>query len=463
MSVVRLPVFWVGFTPPLNRMAATWPRGPRAAYGGRVVTSSDPSAPARRRIGPGELLRALWGAPGWLATVHVVVGFPICVVSFVLIFALVAMSAGLAPTAILAVIPLMLLLMSVRALTAVQRSRFASLLGVTIDPIPRTPGGSRWPRRLFAEALAASTWRQIGYHLLSFVTGTVGLLLVSYAWAGGVVLTASFALGLPRHGLFGWDLRDPTTLGLFTVTGVVLLFAAPWVAQAVAAVDVAMARALLGPSNSERLRTRVESLTESRAGAVDAADAERRRIERDLHDGTQQRLVSLAMNLGMARAKFADAPEPAREAIAAAHEEAKQALVELRGFVRGLHPAVLNDRGLDAALSGIAARAPIPVDLRVDVQRRPSATIEAVAYFVVSEALTNVVRHASASRAGVTVERIGDRLRVVVSDDGRGGVLPDSGSGLRGLAQRAASVDGTLRIDSPPGRGTMIEVDLPCE
>ncbi len=444
-------------------MIATWPCLPRAAYGGHVAVSSDPTAPARRRIGPAELLRALWGAPGWLATVHVVVGFPICVVAFVLIVTFVTTSAGLAVTAILAVVPLVLLLLSVRALTQIQRSRFAALLGVVIDPVPRAGGGSRGIRRLFAESLAASTWRQVGYHLLSFFVGTVGLVVVSYAWAGGAVLSASFALALPRDGVFGWDLRHPTTLALLTVTGVVLLFAAPWVAQGVAAVDVAMARALLGPSSSERLRTRVESLTESRAGVVDAADAERRRIERDLHDGTQQRLVSLAMNLGMARAKLADSPGPAREAIEAAHEEAKQALAELRGFVRGLHPAVLNDRGLDAALSGIAARAPIPVDLRVDVPRRPSATIEAVAYFVVSEALTNVVRHASASRAGVAVERFGDRLRIVVSDNGRGGVRPDSGSGLRGLAQRAASVDGTLRIDSPPGEGTVIVVDLPCE
>jgi len=163
---------------------------------------------------------------------------------------------------------------------------------------------------------------------------------------------------------------------------------APWVARGLARVDVAVARALLGPSRTEELTQRVESLARSRADIVAATDAERRRIERDLHDGAQQRLVSLAMNLGMARESLADAPEPARRAIAAAHDEAIQALAELREFVRGLHPAVLNDRGLDAALSGIVARVPLPVRLRVDVARRCSSSIEAVAYFVVSEAVT---------------------------------------------------------------------------
>jgi signal transduction histidine kinase len=182
------------------------------------------------------------------------------------------------------------------------------------------------------------------------------------------------------------------------------------------------------------------------------------------------------MNLGMARASLTDAPEPARRAIEQAHDQATQALAELREFIRGLHPAVLNDRGLDAALSGIAARAPLPVRLRVEVARRCSPSIEAIAYFVVSEALTNVAKHAHATHAEVTVERIGDRLRVVVIDDGQGGAggpadgdggaggpADGTGSGLRGLAQRAAAVDGSLAIHSPPGGPTAITVELPCE
>jgi signal transduction histidine kinase len=225
-----------------------------------------------------------------------------------------------------------------------------------------------------------------------------------------------------------------------------------------------MARALLGPSRVEELARRVDTLTVSREGVVDAADAERRRIERDLHDGTQQRLVSLAMNLGMARSALADAPDQVRVAVEEAHEEAKRTLTELRGFIRGLHPAVLDDRGLDAALSGIAARAPLPVSVRVTTRSRCSPTIEAVAYFVVSEALTNVARHAEATRAEVLVEPADDgRIRVVVTDNGRGGASPENGTGLRGLAQRVASVDGTLRGDSPAGGPTNIVAELPCE
>jgi signal transduction histidine kinase len=247
-----------------------------------------------------------------------------------------------------------------------------------------------------------------------------------------------------------------------------MFLAAPWAARGVARADTVAARALLGAGRTEELARRVESLARSRTDVIAATDAERRRIERDLHDGAQQRLVSLAMNLGMARASLADAPGPARQAIEQAHDEATAALVELREFVRGLHPAVLNDRGLDAALSGIVARAPLPVRLRVDLADRCSATIEAIAYFIVSEALTNIARHAHANHAEVTVERTGDRLRIVVTDDGHGGAVLDTdsdtgGSGLRGLAQRAAAVDGTLTVHSPPGGPTTITAELPCE
>ena len=246
-----------------------------------------------------------------------------------------------------------------------------------------------------------------------------------------------------------------------TAGGIALLLAAPWLTAAVGALDARAARALLGPSRAEELQLRVEQLTQTRAGAVDAADAERRRLERDLHDGTQQRLVSLAIRLGMARATPADAAQ-AHLVIAEAHEETKAALSELRNLIRGLHPPVLEDRGLDAALSGVTARMPIPVRLTVDVPRRPPPTIEAVAYFVVSEGLTNITKHAQATQAEVFVQRAGDRLHIIVSDDGVGGAAPGGGTGLAGLAKRAESVDGTFEIASPPGGPTLLTVDLPC-
>jgi signal transduction histidine kinase len=321
--------------------------------------------------------------------------------------------------AVLVLIPV-LLPWVVQGLTALQRSRLHATLGLEILVPVRATGRSPWAAGPW---LAVATWRQFGYHLLALPTGI-----------GGGLLAILFPV-VP--GLARWSIQT----------------------------DERLARKLLGPSRREQLAERVESLARSRAELVDAADAERRRIERDLHDGAQQRLVSLAMNLGMARERFESEPEPVREALAAAHDEAMLALTELRQFIRGLHPAVLSDRGLVAALSGLAARAPLPVRLQVDVPRPASAAVEAVAYFIVSEALANVAKHAQATQAEVTVTRVDDRLRLVVADDGRGGAEPGAGdgTGLRGLAQRAAAVDGTLTIDSPPGGPTTITAELPCE
>jgi len=193
---------------------------------------------------------------------------------------------------------------------------------------------------------------------------------------------------------------------------------------------------------------------------VAAADAERRRIERDLHDGAQQRLVALAMTLG--RAKATDDPVLAKNLVGEAHGEAKEALVELRNLARGIHPAVLTDRGLDAAVSALAARCPIPVAVDVDLPHRASAHSEAIAYFVVAEALTNVAKHAQATRAWLTVEYLGDRLVVEVLDNGRGGALA-TGIGISGLRDRVRAVDGDLHLSSPPGGGTTLRVELPCE
>ncbi|MFI7599112.1 sensor histidine kinase [Actinoplanes sp. NPDC049681] len=273
---------------------------------------------------------------------------------------------------------------------------------------------------------------------------------------------------------FGIDIPTPTLtwksagryltyhlIALVLGVPAVVLVLMPPAARRYSKADVMMARALLAPGGYERLAQRVESLSRSRADVIAATDAERRRIERDLHDGIQQRLMSLAMNLGMAREALTE-PSPARDAIVAAHEEAVVTLAELRQFVRGLHPAVLDDRGLDAALSGIAARAPIPVAVSVDVQPRCAATVEAIAYFIVSEALTNVVKHASAERADVVVVRRDERLHMTVSDDGCGGAVMTPDGGLTGLARRTASVDGTMTLQSPVGGPTILSVELPC-
>jgi signal transduction histidine kinase len=404
-------------------------------------------------------LRALWSTRSRRATGHALAGLAvgvICGLVFALLFiiwfaAIYSLAEGPTGDPVLAWVygaavaagPVVFLWW-VQGCTALQRARFRTVLGVEI-PAAADPG----PMRPIRAWRSSATWRQFGYHLLAPVIGAVGGGAVVLCWsAAGLVLV--FTGGVWRLGLI--------------VPALALLPAAPWVARGVTRVDRALARTLLGPGRSEALARRVETLTRSRADLVAAADAERRRIERDLHDGAQQRLVSLALNLGMARVNLADAPEPARKVIESAHDEATQALTELRDLVRGLHPPVLEDRGLDAALSGIAARSPVPARLRVDLAQRCSPSVEAIAYFVVAEALTNVAKHACAEQADVRVTRIGDRLHVAVTDDGQGGAdLDGSGSGLRGLVQRVGSVDGTLTIHSPPGGPTTIAVELPCE
>jgi signal transduction histidine kinase len=448
---------------------------PGGGYGAPMTWTG--TAERRRPGGRLAAVAALWAEPSRRATGHALLGLPAglgggaVLAGLVLGWAAAVWSLLEGPTggwgpaatyAAVAVAGPLLAPWAVAALGALQRARFRTALGVELPP-PAAPAGP-WPGRALRRWRTVGTWRQLAYHLLAVVVGGGGGALVAGCW------TAALPAAVLAAGGGGAGPGPAEVLGLAGLA-LALLLAAPWVARSVAQVDLAAARALLGPSRSEELARRVASLARSRAEVVAATDAERRRIERDLHDGAQQRLVALAMHLGMAREELADAPEPARRAIAQAHDEATRALAELRQFVRGLHPAVLEDRGLDAALAGIAAQAPLPVRLRVEAGPRCPAGIEAVAYFVVSEALTNVAKHARASQAEVVVERAGDRLRVVVSDDGRGGASLDpgaaasgdgNGSGLRGLARRAAAVDGTLILHSPPGGPTTVTVELPC-
>jgi signal transduction histidine kinase len=368
-----------------------------------------------------------------------------------------------------------LVFLLVPVLTQIQRHRLRTTAGIDILPQPQV-ADRLTVQGLVEAARSQATWRQLGYHLLAAPALAAAALAAIGAWLGSLVLALVYlwAWGLPpgaffrratypAGGVIGGRVSGPgATMGiLLTLAGIAGLFVGPWLIARIAALDARAAWTLLGPSRAQELEHRVEHLTQTRAGVVDAADAERRRLERDLHDGTQQRLVSLAINLGMARVG-ATTTEEAQQALAQAHEEAKAALSELRDLIRGLHPAVLEDRGLDAALSGVAARMPIPVRLSVDMPRRPAPVIEAVAYFVVSEGLANIAKHAQASQAEVVVLRTGDRLHIIVSDDGVGGADPARGTGLAGLARRAKAVDGDFDVFSPPGGPTLLSVDLPC-
>ncbi|MFJ4186158.1 histidine kinase [Kitasatospora sp. NPDC089509] len=403
-----------------------------------------PSTTLRRAL-VRSLGRPPWSPEVWRETRFTAAGIPV------------AAPVWLALTDSSLLFPLLAVVLAATSwLTALQRGRLRALYGVELPP----PGRSAALR--LGRLRLGLAWRQITYHLLVGPVLALGALACVYLWGVALVLTTVYAwvwmlpleAGL-RGELAGLDV-------LLTVTGVLLLVVTPWLTTLSAWLEVRAARLLLGPNRAEQLEQRVEEIAESRAGLVDAVDAERRRIERDLHDGAQQRLTSLAMNLGLARRTLKDCPPDAMQVIVAAHEEAQAAIDELRDLVRGLHPAVLEDRGLDAALSGIAARAPLPVRLDVELSERIAPTVEAVAYFTVSEALTNVAKHARAKQVDVSVRTAGGRLRLVIGDDGVGGADPSRGTGLTGLRKRAASVDGTLSVLSPLGGPTTITVELPC-
>lgn len=248
---------------------------------------------------------------------------------------------------------------------------------------------------------------------------------------------------------------------LTALAGLLILSITPLLVHLVVQADVFAARMLLGPTQRD---DRVRDLERTRAVAVEDAATTLRRIERDLHDGAQARLVTLAMNVGLAREKLAEGGDPteANQLLDTAHATAKQAIAELRDLARGIHPPVL-DAGLDTAVSTLAATSAVPTDLHTSLARRPAGAVETIAYFCAAELLTNVAKHSGAARASLDVRTSGDRLVLVVADDGHGGAHVGGGTGLRGLSDRVATVDGRLMIDSPPGGPTRVTVELPME
>jgi len=410
-----------------------------------------------------------WRRPGrvWRALCHVVTGLPLGIVTFVPTIVLLALGAGLLVTFFLALPVVWLLFVLAHALAELDRSRSNSLVDAGIHPPRHPPLSGSWWHRLRQRATSRTRWKQVAHHLLLLPLAAVFISLTMAAWCGSIALigmpayvdelpggSAKFWLFEVSAGLAAWAAAAVGAVGVLAV--------APWTTLAMSRLQVAMARALLGPSRDEVLAAQVTRLESSRTAAVDSAEAERRRIERDLHDGAQQRLVALAAGLGAARERLADDPEAGRVMVAEAHEEAKAALKEIRDLVRGIHPVILEDRGLDAALSAVVARAPVPVALDVRVDPRPPAAVESAAYFVVNEALTNVARHAQATRAAVAIVRAGDRLVLDIRDDGVGGADASRGTGLQGLRERVAALGGTMHVISPEGGPTSISVELPC-
>jgi signal transduction histidine kinase len=326
-------------------------------------------------------------------------------------------------------------------------------------PLPR-PGPWSWARTRYREA---ATWREVAYAVLLVTAGPVAYLLVF----GVALLTVTFvaapllvgdgaplALGFGRVGSVGGALW-------YALAGVVMLPAAVYLLTLLAGAHGAVARALLCDGNAHRLRAELIEVARSRARLVDAFEVERRRIERDLHDGTQERLVSLTLRLGLARLDIAPGT-PAYQNVSEAHDQAKQLMTELRELIRGIHPRVLSDRGLTAALAELADRSAIPVTVHADPLDPLPRHVEATAYFVAAEALTNVAKHSRATAASITARREGRALVVEVRDDGAGGADPARGTGLTGLADRVAVIDGRMLLSSPAGGPTLLRVELPC-
>ncbi|UQX02461.1 sensor histidine kinase [Streptomyces sp. RerS4] len=426
--------------------------------------------------GPGgngiaAVLRAPVAARTWREFGYLLIGLPLSCLYFTLAITGVSLGAGLLITFV-GVPVLAGVLAMCRGFGHVERARVRGLLRAPVaDPAPIRAGKAGAPAAMGALLGSGSAWRHVLYSVIHFpwavFTFSLALTLWSTGWASLLyplyfwvfpVFTDQPGLQVFQNGDYSFYLDAPLGVALAFLVGLGLTLLTPWVIRAMVGVDRLLVAGLLGPS---RLDSRVSELESDRGVVVDTAAADLRRIERDLHDGAQARLVALAMDLGLAKEKLSEDPQAASRMVEEAHGEVKLALRELRDLARGIHPAVLTDRGLDAALSSVASRCAVPVKVSVDLPARPAAAIEGIAYFTVSELLQNVSKHARARTASVDVWRSGTRLLIQVADDGRGGADPSGGTGLAGLTERLGAVDGVLLVDSPTGSGTTVTAELP--
>ncbi|MEU6588299.1 sensor domain-containing protein [Streptomyces sp. NPDC046881] len=393
---------------------------PRPAAGRSDGTDERDGSDGPHRLPPP---RPAYDAHTWKEIAHLLLNLPVAVFGFT--YALTVLVTGGALTLTAIGLPLLALsLLGARQLGKLERARARKLLGVRVaepSPLPIARGGGP-VQRLWMALKDPVGWRTLLYDAIRLPWG-----ILTFC----TVLVSLFVL---------WPVL-------------------PYLARAMANLDRVMVRGLLSPS--DELERRIAELESDRGIVVDTAAADLRRIERDLHDGAQARLVNLAMGLGLAKEKLLEDPDTAAAMVEEAHGEVKLALQELRDLARGIHPAVLTDRGLDAALSSVASRCTVPVKVTVDLPARPAEAIEGIAYFTVSELLQNVSKHSGARTAAVEVWRTTDRLMLQVRDDGRGGARLDGGSGMRGLADRLGAVDGLFVVDSPAGGPTVVTAELP--
>jgi signal transduction histidine kinase len=420
--------------------------------GAHVLTPSRAGLPAR-------FVRVVTRGQTWLNVGYLLLSFPTGLAYFIVLVVGIVLGVSLA-VIVVGLGILLAVLAAWRGFAAIERALARALLGVPIArpadrrELPPAERVARWLRD-------PVTWKSLVFVGLKFPLG-----IVSFAIVGGIgffalVLTfAPLIVLLTPVTVFGWIVEESLQALPLTVAGVLAVLLLLHLSNGLAWLWALFARVMLGPSTVQ-LRERVDDLRDARARIIAAADAERRRIERDLHDGAQQRLVALSLTLGLAESRLDSDPAAVGPLIAQAREEAAFAVQELRELASGIHPALLSERGLGPALEALAARAPVPTTVEGIPDERLPPPVEAAAYFVTAEALTNVAKYANADSAGIALHVEHGRLRLTVRDDGAGGADLSAGRGLRGLRDRVEALDGTLDVDSPPGRGTTITAEMP--
>ncbi|MGW1376988.1 sensor histidine kinase [Streptomyces sp. NPDC002446] len=392
---------------------------------------------------PLKMLRSSWP---WRSLAYLLSGVAFGAVATVVLTA--ALIAGI--VSLIVVVGAVLLLGVALSGIAVTRFERWRLRLVDLDPVPdphqtpERPGLRGWLQTRLREPV---TWRELGFTAVS----STALWWMDFLVLGFALVVPVLVMMSPADDPGAWPL---------TIVGLCLLVAAPYTITAWAGARAAVTRLMLAPRDSE-LGRQLTDVRASRARLVDAFDAERRRIERDLHDGAQQRLVSLNVMLGLARLDV-EPDSPLAGDLANAQEQVTLAVDELRELSRGVHPKALTDHGLPGAVENLAARSALPVTADIRLPGRMPVAVETTAYFVIAEALTNATKHSAATRVEVHARLHTDVLTVSISDDGVGGAAPEAGTGLIGLADRVAAADGRLRISSPPGGPTLLHVELPC-
>lgn len=414
----------------------------------------------------------------WLASL------PVSAPGFVLILALLGVGTALTISVVGAVLGVLALLAATslaKGIASAQRHLAARLLALRLAAPAKPRPATGLAGHVEARLRDGSRWRAVAYLALRLPLGFGGTWLLAFTWGTGLFFLtypiwwqAADRQAARPHSTRGLaPILNPFPAGSVHIgtlaeafgimaLAVPVLLLAPWITRGLVAIDTLLLRRVLCGAG---LAGRVRELEASRALAVDDAASQLRRVERDLHDGAQARLVTLAMTLGMAQEKLgaggtaADA-ERARSLVDAAHANAKQALTELRDLARGIHPPVL-DNGLSDALASLAAQSAVPVGSFIDVPARPTPAIEAIAYFCAAELIANVGKHSGAGSATLEVRQHDGTLRLRVADDGRGGARPGRGGGLAGLAERVRTVDGTIDVDSPVGGPTAVVIELP--